>query len=79
MPDSDSFGTPLLDRSAKPLPWTKDGLNEDSKRQQPTASLVNSSVADPIFTIKNRVTTMKEALKNVCRPVLILGLQIRMW
>lgn len=66
MPESDSFGPPFLDQSAKPLPWTKGGPNEDSKQQQPTASLVNSSVADPIFTIKNRVITMKdlEALKK---------------
>jgi hypothetical protein len=38
----------------KQLPWTKGGPNEDSKRQQPTASLINSSVADQIFTIKIR-------------------------
>lgn len=70
MPESDSFGTSFLDQSAKPLPWTKGGPNEDSKRQQPTASLINSLVADPIFTIKNRVVTMKdlEALKKRLLP-----------
>ncbi len=75
MPESDSFGPPFLDQSAKPLPWTKGGPNEDSKQQQPTASLVNSSVADPIFTIKNRVVTMKdlEALKKSLPP----GIDIR--
>lgn len=75
MPESDSFGPPFLDQSAKPLPWTKVGPNEDSKQQQPTASLVNSSVADPIFTIKNRVVTMKdlEALKKRLPP----GIDIR--
>jgi hypothetical protein len=57
MPESDSFGTSLLDQSAKPLPWTNGGPNEDSKQQQPTTSLINNSVADPIFTIKNRVVT----------------------
>ncbi len=66
MPESDSFGPPFLDQSAKPLPWTNGGPNEDSKPLEPTASHVNSSVADPIFTIKNRVVTMKdlEALKK---------------
>lgn len=75
MPESDSFGPPFLDQSAKPLPWTKGGPNEDSKEQQPTASLINSSVADPIFTIKNRVVTMKdlEALKKRLPP----GIDIR--
>lgn len=75
MPESDSFGTSLLDPSAKPLPWTKGGPNEDSKQQQPIASLINSSVADPIFTIKNRVVTMKdlEALKKRLPP----GIDIR--
>ena len=58
MPENDSLDPPFLDQSAKPLPWTKGGPNEDSKQQQPTANLVNSSVADPIFTIKNRVITM---------------------
>lgn len=60
MPESDSFGPPFLDLSAKPLPWTKGGPNEDSNQQQPTAGIINSSVADPIFTIKNRVVTMKD-------------------
>ena len=66
MPESDSFGPPFLDQSAKPLPWTNGGPNENSKPLEPTASHVNSSVADPIFTIKNRVVTMKdlEALKK---------------
>lgn len=66
MPENDSFGTLLLDQSAKPLPWTNGGPNEDSKPLEPTASLVNSSVADPIFTIKNRVVTMQDlkALKK---------------
>ncbi len=66
MPESDSFGPPFLDQSAKPLPWTKGGPNEDSKPLEPTASLVNSSVADPIFYLKNRVIAMKdlEALKK---------------
>lgn len=66
MPESDSFGTLLLDGSAKPLPWTKGGPNECSNVDYPTTSHVNSSVADPIFTIKNRVVTMKdlEALKK---------------
>lgn len=66
MPESDSFGPPFLDQSAKPLPWTKGGPNECSNLDYPTATLVNSSVADPIFTIKNRVVTMKdlEALKK---------------
>lgn len=50
----------ILDLSAKPLPWTKGGPNEDSNQQQPTAGIINSSVADPIFTIKNRVVTMKD-------------------
>jgi len=27
MPESDSFGSPFLDQSAKPLPWTKGGPN----------------------------------------------------
>jgi len=64
-----------LDQSAKPLPWNNGGPNEDSKRQQPTANLNNSSVADPIFTIKNRVVTMKdlEALKKRLPP----GIDIR--
>ncbi len=75
MPESDSFGTLLLDQSAKPLPWTTSGPNEDSKPLEPTANLVNSSVADPIFTIKNRVVTMKdlEALKKRLPP----GIDIR--
>ncbi len=60
MPESNSFGPPFLDQSAKPLPWTKGGPNEDSNQQQSTTSLINSSVADPIFTIKNRVVTMKD-------------------
>ena len=38
MLEGDSFGPPLLDQSAKPLPWTKGGPNEDSKQLQPTAS-----------------------------------------
>lgn len=29
MPENDSFGTSLLDQSAKPLPWTKGGPNID--------------------------------------------------
>src|ERR1700733_5665276 len=75
MPESDSFGSSFLDQSAKPLPWTNGGQNEDSNQQQPTASLINSSVADPIFTIKNRVVTMKdlEALKKRLPP----GIDIR--
>ncbi|MFI5343810.1 MAG: hypothetical protein ACHQUC_06275 [Chlamydiales bacterium] len=60
MPEKDSFGPPFLDQSAKPLLWTNGGPNEDSKPLEPTASLINSSVADPIFTIKNRVVTMKD-------------------
>lgn len=70
MPEKDSFGSLLLDQSAKPLPWTKGGPNEDSKPLEPTASHVNSSVADPIFTIKNRVVTMKdlEAFKKRLPP-----------
>lgn len=75
MPESDSFGPPFLDQSAKPLPWTKGGPNEDSKPLEPSTSHVNSSVADPIFTIKNRVVTMKdlEALKKSLPP----GIDIR--
>jgi hypothetical protein len=75
MPESDPFGPPFLDQSAKPLPWTKGGPNEDSKPLEPTTSHVNSSVADPIFTIKNRVVTMKdlEALKKSLPP----GIDIR--
>jgi hypothetical protein len=49
-----------LDQSAKSLPWTNGGPNEDSNLPYPTVNLVNSSVADPIFTIKNRVVTMKD-------------------
>jgi hypothetical protein len=60
MPESDSFGPPFLDQSAKSLPWTNGGPNEDSNLPYPTVNLVNSSVADPIFTIKNRVVTMKD-------------------
>lgn len=66
MPESDSFGPPFLDQSAKPLPWTKGGPNECSNVDYPTTILVNNSVADPIFYLKNRVITMKdlEALKK---------------
>jgi hypothetical protein len=76
MPESDSFGPPFLDQSAKPLPWTKGRPNEDSNQQQPTTSLINSSVADPIFTIKNRVVTMKdlEALKKRLPPGIDINL-----
>jgi hypothetical protein len=75
MPESDSFGPPVLDLTAKPLPWTNGGPNEDSKLQQPTTNPINSPVADPIFTIKNRVVTMKEleALKKRLPP----GIDIR--
>lgn len=75
MPEGDSFGPPFLDQSAKPLPWTKGGPNEDSNLPYPTVILVNSSVADPIFTIKNRVVTMKDldALKKRLPP----GIDIR--
>ncbi|MBA3604054.1 MAG: hypothetical protein H0W50_10560, partial [Parachlamydiaceae bacterium] len=38
LPENDSFGTSLLDQSAKPLPWTNGGPNEDSKQQQPSTS-----------------------------------------
>lgn len=60
MPENDSFGPPFLDQSAKPLPWTKGGPNESSNLDYPTTTLVNNSVADPVFTIKNRVVTMKD-------------------
>ena len=52
MLEGNSFDLLLLDAKAKPLPWTKGGPNEDSMQEQPTANLINSSVADPIFTIK---------------------------
>ena len=60
MLEGNSFDPLLLDATVKPLPWTKGGPNEDNMQQQPTSNLINSSVADPIFTIKNRVVTMKE-------------------
>jgi hypothetical protein len=75
MPENDSFGPPFLDISAKPLPWTKGGPNEDSSQHQSTASLINSSVADPIFTIKNRVVTMKDLDK--LKKSLPSGINIR--
>lgn len=36
------------------------GPNKDSKQQQHIADPINSSVADPIFTIRNRVIIVKE-------------------
>ena len=75
MLEGNSFDPLLLDATVKPLPWTKGGPNENNMQQQPTSNLINSSVADPIFTIKNRVVTMKEleALKKRLPP----GIDIR--
>src|ERR1700733_7524832 len=75
MLEGNSFDPLLLDATVKPLPWTKGGPNEDNMQQQPTSNLINSLVADPIFTIKNRVVTMKEleALKKRLPP----GIDIR--
>ena len=75
MLEGNSFDPLLLDATVKPLPWTNGGPNEDNMEQQPTTDPINSSVADPIFTIKNRVITMKEleALKKRLPP----GVDIR--
>lgn len=75
MLEGNLFDPLLLDATVKPLPWTKGGPNEDNMQQQPTSNLINSSVADPIFTIKNRVVTMKEleGLKKRLPP----GIDIR--
>ncbi len=75
MPESDLSGSSFFGLTVNPLPWTECGPNEDGNWQQPTASHNTNLVADPIFTIKNRVITMKEleALKKRLPP----GIDIR--
>ena len=68
MPEDDSLGPPDPGLLAILPPWTNPGPNEPSKQQEVAGSSTTATAADPIFTLKNRVITMKqlEALKKIC-------------